>query len=86
MAGILLTLVALRARQQQRHRQVEDPTYNRGRDAPGKTLELEIPILPTGLNTTYNVCYEPSAVATKLAEDVYSESYTFAGGTRQQPQ
>ena len=86
MAGILLTLVALRARQQQRHRQVEDPTYNRGRVAPGKTLELEIPILPIGHNTISKEYYELSVAATKPAEDVYSESFTFVGGTRQQPQ
>ena len=86
MAGTLLIQVVLPARQQQHHHQVEVPTYSRGRVAPGKTLEREIQIQRIGRNTISNEHYEHWDVQQKLAADVYFESSTFGGGTRQQPQ
>ena len=83
MAWTLLIQVDLPV-QQQLHRQEEGQINNRGRDAHGKILGLEMLTLQIGHSTTYNVSYERLAAATKRADDVYFENSIFDGGMQPQ--
>ena len=83
MAWTLLTREDLPA-QQQHHRLEEGQISNRGQDAHGRILGPEMLTLQIGLNTTYNVFYERSAAATRLADAAYFENSIFDGGMPQQ--